>query len=80
MLTTTLFDVETIAWLNPLGENFTPTLETTNEFTIKPFSFKTFIIDNHDMKTTEVSDKKHIAFLTLWISYYVFYFQFHTGN
>lgn len=72
MLTSTLFDVTTITGLNPLGENFTLTLETTNEFTIEQFSFKNFIIDNHDKKTTKVSDTEHIAFLTLWLSYYIF--------
>lgn len=70
MLTPTLFDVASITWLNPLGE-FTQTSETTNEFTIKRFSFKNFIIDNHNKKTAEVSDQEHISFLTLWLSYYV---------
>lgn len=42
MLTPTLFDMTAITRLTPLGENFTPTLETTNEFTIKLFSFKNF--------------------------------------
>lgn len=53
-----------ITGLNPLGEKFIPTLEITNEFTIKRFSFKKFTIDNHY--------QEHIAFLTLWLSYYVF--------
>lgn len=65
MLTPTLFNVEAITGLNRLGENFTLTLETANEFTIERFSFKNFIIDNHDKKTIEVSDQEHIAFLTL---------------
>lgn len=73
MLTLTLFDVAAITGLSPLSKKFTPTLETTNEFTIKWFSFKNFIIENHDKKNSKVSDHEHIAFLTLWLSYYIFY-------
>lgn len=56
MLIPTLFDVATITCLSPLGEIFTLTLETTNEFTIECFIFKNFIIDNHDKKNDEVFD------------------------
>lgn len=74
MLTPCFFDVAAITSVSPLGDIFTLTLETTNEFTIKRFSFNNFIIDNHENKNVEVSDQEHISFLTLWLSYYVFYF------
>lgn len=73
MLTPTLFDVEAITGMNPLGKTFTPTAETGNGFVFECFSFKKFIIDHHDKKTQEVSDQENIAFLTLWLSYYVLY-------
>lgn len=66
MLTPTL---AAITWLNPLGNSFIPTLETTSEFTIEWFSFKKFILDNHDKENAEVSDQEHITFLTFSLSY-----------
>lgn len=30
-------------------------------------------IDHHVKDSDEVSDEEHISFLTLWLSYYVFY-------
>lgn len=72
MLTPTLFVVATVTGLNPLGENFTPTIKTTNKFIVEHFSFKNFIIDHQNKKIVEVSDQEHIAFLSLWLSYYVF--------
>lgn len=30
-----------------------------------------YIQDHHNKDSIEVSDKEHIAFLTLWLSYYV---------
>lgn len=51
MLTVTLFDVEDITGLNPLGENIIPTIETKNEFVVEHFSFKNFIIDHHNKES-----------------------------
>lgn len=73
MFTPTLFDVTTITGLNPLGETFTPIIETDHEFAIERFSFKNFIIEHHNKKSEEASDQEDIAFLTLWLSYYVFF-------
>lgn len=64
MLTPNLFDIAAITGLNPLGDTFAPTLETT---------YKNFILDNNDKESVEVSDQEHIAFLILWLSYYIFF-------
>lgn len=73
ILTPTLFDVAAITRLNPLGETFTPTIDTNHEFFSERFIFKKFIINHHDKKNEELSDQEHIAFLTLWLLYYLFY-------
>lgn len=72
MLTPTLFDVEAITGFSHLGETFDPTLPTKNTFTFNRASLQNYIEDHHDQDSAEVSDGEHIAFLTLWLSYYVF--------
>ena len=72
MLTSTLFNVAAIIGFSPLGETFDPTLSTENTFTFNRASLKNYIKDHHDQDFAEVSDEEHIAFLTLWLSYYVF--------
>lgn len=69
----TLFDITAITGLNPLGKTFTPTIKTDQEIIFEHVSFKNIIIDHHDKKNEEVFDQEHIAFLTLWLSYYVFF-------
>lgn len=73
MLTPTLFDIETITKLNPLGETFTPSIKTDHEFVFERLSLKNFITDHHEKKTNKVFDQEHITLLTLWLSYYVLY-------
>lgn len=68
ILTSTLFNVAAITGLNPLGETFTPNIETDHEFVIKRFSFKNFIIDHHNKKTEEISDKEHTLYLPRLLS------------
>lgn len=72
MLTPTLFDVATITGLSPLGETFDPTLSTKNTFMFGWASLMNYIEDNHNKDSVEVSNKEPIAFLTLWLSYYIF--------
>ena len=72
MLMPTLFDVEAITGLSPLGETFDPTLPTENTFSFNRASLQNYIEDHHDQDSAEVSDEEHIAFITLWLSYYVF--------
>ena len=72
MLTPTLFDVAAITGLSPLGETFDPTLATTNAFDFKRAGVQNYIEDHCGPDSEEVSDEEHIAFLTLWLSYYLF--------
>lgn len=71
MLTPTLFDVAVITSFSSLGEVFDPTLSTENTFSFSWASLQNYIEDHYNKDSVEVSHKEHIAFLTLWISYYV---------
>lgn len=71
MLMLTLFDVATITGLSPLGDTFNPTLPTETTFSFGRTCLQNYIEDHHDKDSLDVSDEDHIAFLTLWISYYV---------
>ena len=73
MLTPTFFDVAAITGLSPLCKTFDPTLPTENNFTFNHVSFQNYIEDHYDQDSIEVSEEEYIAFLTLWLSYYVFY-------
>ena len=73
MLMPTLFDVASINGLSPLGKTFDPTLPTEATFSFNRTNFQNYIEDHHNKDFVEVFDEKHIAFLTLWLSYYVFY-------
>lgn len=63
----------TITSLRPAGDTFDPTLKNK----IKPnfyftcASFRNYIEGHHE-DHEKVSDYKHIAFLTLWLSHFVF--------
>lgn len=72
MLTPTLFDVAAITGLSLLGDIFDPTLPTEATFSIGQDSLQNYIEDHHNKDSIEVLDKKHITFLTLWLSYYIF--------
>lgn len=72
MLTPTLLDVAYITGFSPLGETFDPTLLTENTFSFNRASLQNYIEDHHDQDSAKVSDEECIAFLTLWLSYYVF--------
>ncbi|XP_050883068.1 uncharacterized protein LOC127086362 [Lathyrus oleraceus] len=74
MVTPTLFDAATIVGLHPNGIDFNPTNlnEDTIAFDTSLAPYSLFTSYYHDKSTMEVSDVKHIAFLTLWLSKYVF--------
>ncbi|XP_050890986.1 uncharacterized protein LOC127096464 [Lathyrus oleraceus] len=74
MVTPTLFDAETIVGLHPNGIDFNPTVlnEDTIAFETSLAPYSLFMSYYHDKSTTEVSDVEHIAFLTRWLSKYVF--------
>ncbi|XP_050885349.1 uncharacterized protein LOC127090291 [Lathyrus oleraceus] len=74
MVTPTLFDAVAIVGLRPNGIDFNPTNlnEDTIAFDTSFAPYSLFMSHYHDKDTTEVSDVEHIAFLTLWLSKYVF--------
>jgi hypothetical protein len=73
MLTPTLYDVAAITGLGPTGETFDPTKTSNNiELVYKENTFLKFIVENMG-KDAEVSHEEHVAFLTLWLSHFVFY-------
>lgn len=59
--------------IEPSWRNLHLAIEINHEFVIERFSFKNFIIDHHNKQNEEVSDQEDIYFLTLWLSYYVYY-------
>lgn len=63
MLTPNLFDMASIIGLNPVSSTFCPTLETQHEFAIEHFTYKNFILDNHDTANEDISNQEHISFL-----------------
>lgn len=67
----TLFYVGSITGRSPLGDTFDPTLPTEATFSFGRASLQNYIEDHHYKDSVEVSDEEHIAFLTLWLSYYV---------
>lgn len=73
MLTPTLLDIAGLTGLKPTGQTFDPDnhdLEITFDFA-KP-AYDIFIDDLHDTSSKAVSDREHIAFLTYWLSMYIF--------
>jgi hypothetical protein len=73
MMTPTLFDVAAITGLSPLGETYDPSKTSLAiEFAPKEKTFQKYIQENHAVGGEEVSDIEHVAFLTLWLSHYIF--------
>ena len=68
MLTPTLLDVAAITGLKPTGDIFDQDI-CESDIT---FDFKRADADHYNTKNEDVSDAEHIAFLTLWLSMYVF--------
>ncbi|XP_050874871.1 uncharacterized protein LOC127078459 [Lathyrus oleraceus] len=75
MVTPTLFDATAIVGLRPNGIDFDPTNlnEDSIAFDTSFAPYSLFMSHYHDKDTTEVSDVEHIAFLTLWLTKYVFF-------
>lgn len=75
ILTPTLFDIASIIGLRPIIENFNPIFMTEESigFDGNRATFTNYILDHHNQDTDEVSDEKHIAFLSLWLSRCVFF-------
>jgi hypothetical protein len=73
MMTPTLFDVAAITGLRPIGETYDPTQTGNNiSFTPRESTFQKYITENRGVTDSEVSDIEHVAFLTLWLSHYIF--------
>ncbi|XP_050916133.1 uncharacterized protein LOC127131246 [Lathyrus oleraceus] len=75
MVTPTLFDAATIVGLRPNGIYFDPTNlnEDSIAFNTSFAPYSLFMSHYHDKDTTKVSDVEHIAFLTLWLTKYMFF-------
>ncbi|XP_039686475.1 uncharacterized protein [Medicago truncatula] len=73
MLTPTLLDVAGLVGLKPVGQIFDPDTHSSEiSFDFSRPADGNFIIDHHDTSSTTVSDQEHIAFLTYWLSMYIF--------
>jgi hypothetical protein len=73
MMTPTLFDVAAITGLSPIGDTYDPTRASQNiSFTSRENTFLKYIQQHHQSNQEEVSDVEHVAFLTLWLSHYIF--------
>jgi len=84
MLTPTLLDVAGLTGLKPIGYTFDPTDHDSKiSFDFTRLVYGNFIIDHRVTTSAEVSDKEHIAFLTYWLSMYIFCsrsIQLHEGR
>ncbi|XP_039687867.1 uncharacterized protein [Medicago truncatula] len=73
MLTPTLLDVAGLVGLKPIGQTFDPDTHSSGiSFDFSRPTYGNFIIDHHKTSSATVSDQEHIAFLTYWLSMYIF--------
>ncbi|KAH1206259.1 hypothetical protein GmHk_16G046769 [Glycine max] len=73
MMTPTLLDVAALIGLRPSGETYDPTNSSDNiKLVYKENTFSKYIAEHKGPVEEEVSDEEHVAFLTLWLSHYVF--------
>lgn len=74
MLTPTLLDVAGLTGLKSIDQTFDPDMHSSKlSFDFARPAYGNFIIDHHDTSSTEVSDQEHVAFLTYWLSMYIFH-------
>jgi hypothetical protein len=72
-MTPTLFHVAAITGLSPIGDTYDPARASQNiSFDPTEKTFQKYIQENHEAGEEEVSDVEHVAFLTLWLSHYIF--------
>ncbi|KAK2449848.1 hypothetical protein QL285_009003 [Trifolium repens] len=73
MLTPTLLDVAAITGLRPVGDHFDPTKTGDKvEVNFQEATFSKYIAEQMGKEGEEVSTEEHVAFLTLWLSHFVF--------
>jgi hypothetical protein len=66
-------DVAAITGLRPTGDHFDPTVTGDKvELSYKENTFSKYIAENMGKVGEEVSIEEHVAFLTLWLSHFVF--------
>jgi len=80
MLTPTLLDVAGLTGLKPVGQIFNLDSHVSElSFDFARPTYVDFILDHHVTLSIEVSDIEHIAFLTYWLSMYIFMFKIPTN-
>jgi len=73
MLTPTLLDVAGLTGLKPIGQTFDPDSHHSKmTFDFSRLAYGNFIKDQHITTITDVTNKEHVAFLTYWLSMYIF--------
>jgi hypothetical protein len=73
MMTPIFLDVAAITDHMPNGETFDPTKTSKNiKLVYKENTFSKYIAENLGKEGEEVSDVEHVAFLTPWLSHFVF--------
>ena len=73
MLTPTLLDVAGLTGVKPVGQIFDPDNHVSElSFDFARPVYGNFILDHHVTLSAETYDIEHIAFLTYWLSMYIF--------
>jgi len=73
MLTPTFLDVAGLIGLKPTSQTFDPDSHHSDmSFDFSRLAYDNFIKDQHVSTNPDVSDKEHVAFLTYWLSMYIF--------
>jgi uncharacterized protein (DUF3820 family) len=73
MLTPTLLDVAGLTGLKPVGQTFDPDNQDSDiTFDFARPAYGLFILDHHVTLSEKVTDTEHVAFLTYWLSMYIF--------
>jgi len=70
----TLLDVAGVTGLKPTGQTFDPDSHHSEmTFDFSRLAYGNFTKDQHITTSTDVSDKDHVAFLTYWLSMFIFW-------
>ncbi|MCI41367.1 hypothetical protein A2U01_0062600, partial [Trifolium medium] len=73
MMTPTLLDVAAITGLKPTGGPYDPNNASKNiSLTITKDAYSKYVAEQQGPEGEEVSDVEHVAFLTLWLSHFIF--------
>ncbi|MCI46492.1 hypothetical protein A2U01_0067732, partial [Trifolium medium] len=73
MMTPTLLDVVAITGLKPTGGPYDPTNASKNiSLTFTKEAYSKYVAEQQGQDGEEVTNVEHVAFLTLWLSHFVF--------